>query len=236
MHEEDFWSSWPREDERGKEERTARADKNEEEKSEKKKREEAREENETETVERRCEGFVSVEAFEIFGQGRHLESCGDLSWEDTMEEIGNWSDCESVSRARVRVVPDVTDVLVSPSSVVLLVALIGNLQSFSFLKKRTLCCTSTQEEMRYEGSQGKAPPITRRRMTLPTPVQNSYTSLERVQGSYEGEGQRMECERERTIIARTKQYLERSCSVKVRLKNWKNCWDQKMWMWISGES
>ena len=34
MHEENFWSSWLREDERGKEERTARAEKNEEERSE----------------------------------------------------------------------------------------------------------------------------------------------------------------------------------------------------------
>ena len=31
MHEEDFWNSWPREDERGKEERIANADRNEEE-------------------------------------------------------------------------------------------------------------------------------------------------------------------------------------------------------------
>ena len=31
MHEENFWSNWPREDERGKEERIAKAEKNEEE-------------------------------------------------------------------------------------------------------------------------------------------------------------------------------------------------------------
>ena len=37
-----------------------------EEEGEKRKREEEKEENETETVKRRCEGFVSVEAFEIF--------------------------------------------------------------------------------------------------------------------------------------------------------------------------
>ena len=47
MHEEDFWSSWIREDERGKEERTAKAEKNEEEKGEKRKRVEEKEENET---------------------------------------------------------------------------------------------------------------------------------------------------------------------------------------------
>ena len=33
--------------------------------------------------------------------------------------------------------------------------------------------------MRYEGSQGKAPPLSRRRMTPPSPMQNSYTSFER---------------------------------------------------------
>ena len=35
-----------------------------------------------------------------------------------MEDCENWSDCELDSRARVRMVPDVTDVTVSPSSVV----------------------------------------------------------------------------------------------------------------------
>ena len=51
MHEEDFWSSWLREDERGKE-----AERNEEKKGEKRTREEEDEENETGTVKRRCEG------------------------------------------------------------------------------------------------------------------------------------------------------------------------------------
>ena len=54
-------------------------------------------------------------------------------------------------------------------------------ESFSFSQKRALCYTSTQEEMRYEGSQVKAPPITRRRMTPPTPLQYSYTLFEREQ-------------------------------------------------------
>ena len=35
-----------------------------------------------------------------------------------MEEFENWSDCELDSRARVRMALGVTDVLVSPSSVV----------------------------------------------------------------------------------------------------------------------
>ena len=42
---------------------------NEEERGEKRRSEEEKENNETETVKRRCEGFVSLEAFEIFGQG-----------------------------------------------------------------------------------------------------------------------------------------------------------------------
>ena len=93
------------------------------------------------------------------------------------------------------------------------VALIRNLWNRSPIsKKRALCCTITQEEMMYEGSQGKAAPITRRRMTPPTPMQNSYTSFERKQGSYEGEGRGWNA-RERTSSARTKQHLERSYSV-----------------------
>ena len=90
-------------------------------------------------------------------------------------------------------------------------------QPFSFSKKRAYCCTDTREEMRYEGSQVITPPLSRRRMTPPTPVQNSYTSLMRDHGRYE-EGGRGWNVRERTIIARTKQYLERSFSVKVRVE------------------
>ena len=56
MHEEDFWSSWPREDEKGKEERMAKAERKEEEMEEKTKREEEKEEYETGPVKRRCEG------------------------------------------------------------------------------------------------------------------------------------------------------------------------------------
>ena len=112
---------------------------------------------------------------------------------------------------------------------VLHVALIGNLWNRSpFLsqKKRAHCCTDSQEEVRYEGSPVKAPPTTRRRMTPRTPVQNSYTSFEKEQGSYEVEVRGWNTI-ERTIIARTRQYLERSESVTVRLKNWKVSWDQK---------
>ena len=52
---------------------------NEEERCEKRKREGEKEENETVTVNRRCDGFASVEAFDIFCQRGDLESCGDLS-------------------------------------------------------------------------------------------------------------------------------------------------------------
>ena len=90
-------------------------------------------------------------------------------------------------------------------------------QPFSFSKKRAHCCTDTQEEMRYEGSPVIAPPLSRRRMTPPTHVQNSYTSFEREQGSCEEEGRGWTA-RERTIIARTKQFLERSRSVKMQVE------------------
>ena len=56
-----------------------------------------------------CAEAVSVEAFEIFSQGeiwRVLEKPEDLS------------DCEPETRVDAPVVPDVTDVPVSPSSVV----------------------------------------------------------------------------------------------------------------------
>ena len=49
-------------------------------------REEEKEDNETGTVKRKCEGFVSVEASDIFSQGRELESCCDLSWEGSLRE------------------------------------------------------------------------------------------------------------------------------------------------------
>ena len=81
------------------------------------------------TVRRRCDGFVSVEAFY----------------------------CEPDSRARVCMVPDVTDVPVSPSSVVTELCDVSSCcscwkfvepQSLSFSKKQVW--TATQEEMRYE--------------------------------------------------------------------------------------
>ena len=70
-------------------------------------------------------------------------------------------------------------------------------QSFSFFKKRAHCCTDTQEDVKYEGSPVIAPPLSRRRMTPPTPVQNSYTYFVRDHGRYEKEGRVLNA-RERT--------------------------------------
>ena len=85
---------------------------------EKRKTEEKKDENQLERVKRRRDGLVSVEAFEIFGQGRDLESCGGLSWEDLVEKPEDLSYCEPDTHAHVRVLLDVPDVTVSPSSVV----------------------------------------------------------------------------------------------------------------------
>ena len=93
------------------------SEENQEETVGKRKREEEKEENETEKVKRRCDGFVSVEPFEIFSQGEDLESCGG-SWEDLVEKPKDLSDREPDTGAHVRVVPGVTGMPVSPSSVV----------------------------------------------------------------------------------------------------------------------
>ena len=55
-----------------------------------------------------------METFEIFGQEGDVESCGDVSWEDLLDNPEDLSDCELDSCAHVRVVPHVTHVLVSP--------------------------------------------------------------------------------------------------------------------------
>ena len=207
MHEENFLSSWLREDGREKDERTVdMSNENEEERGEKRRREGEKEENETVTVKRRCDGFVSVESSAIFSQGRDLESCGDLSWEDLLDKPEDLSGRESEAWVPVPVMPDVTDVPDSPSSVV--TEFCGGFsccldwefvepQSFSFSQS----CTVTQEEMWFEGPQVKAPPQSRRRMMPPTPLQNSYSSFEEEQGHFEVEDQ-MWSARDRTIIAK----------------------------------
>ena len=55
-----------------------------------------------------------MEAFEIFSQGRDLESCGGLSWWDRLDKLEDWSEFGPDTQVEVCVVPDVTDVLVSP--------------------------------------------------------------------------------------------------------------------------
>ena len=74
-------------------------------------------------------------------------------------------------------------------------------QSFSFSKKRAHSCAVTQEEMRFEGPRVKAPPLFKRRMMPPTPLQNSYSSLEEEQGQFEEENQ-MWSARDGTVIAK----------------------------------
>ena len=61
--------------------------------------------------------------------------------------------------------------------------------------------------MRYESTQVKALPLSRRRTRPPMPLQNSNSSLGEEQVRFEVEDQ-MWSARERTIIARPKQYFE----------------------------
>ena len=69
--EENFSSSWLREDVREKEERTVEVgNENEEERVPKSRRDGEKEENETGIVKRRGEGLVSVEAFDILVKGQ----------------------------------------------------------------------------------------------------------------------------------------------------------------------
>ena len=80
-------------------------------------------------------------------------------------------------------------------------------QSFSFYKKRSLYCTVSQEEMRYESSQVKTPPLSTRRMIPPTPMQSSHSSFEEEQGYSDVEDQTWSAH-DRAVIARKKRYLE----------------------------
>ena len=114
-------------------------------------------------------------------------------------------------------VPDVTDVLVSSSSMVTELCdgfSCGSDWDFvepqhcSFSKKRVHSCTDAQKEMWSEEPQVKAPPISRRRMMPLTPLQNSHASLEEEQGHFEEEDQIWSA-RDRVVIAKTKQYLQK---------------------------
>ena len=163
-----------------------------------------------------------MESFATFSQGRDLESCGDLSWEDLLDKSEDLSDRESEAWVVVPVMPDVTDVPVSPSSVVTeFCDGFSCCLDWEFVEPQSFSsshsCTVTQEEMRFEGPQVKAPPQSRRRMMPPTPLQNSYSSFEEEQGHFEVEDQ-MWSAKDRTIIAKTKRYLEESKSLKMEIE------------------
>ena len=86
MHEENFLSSSLREGGKDKEEIIVEIDKGiKEETSKKRMGEEEQEEDETVSAKRRCVGFVSAEIFDIFGQGKDLESCDCFSWSLLLE-------------------------------------------------------------------------------------------------------------------------------------------------------
>ena len=130
-------------------------------------------------------------------------------------------------------VPDATDVLVSPFSLVtefceFFASCCSDWedvvpQSFSFSKKRAHCCTRTQED-EVDSPQIKVLPLSRRRMRPPTPMQSSYSSFEEEQERFVVEVQ-MWSARDRTVIARTKQYLERTHSVKVEVEEMEDLLD-----------
>ena len=112
----------------------------------------------------------------------------------------------------VPVVLGVTDVRVSLSSVVAEVSdgfscssdwEFIEPQSFSFSRKRSLYCAVAQEEMRHESSQVKPPPLSRRRVIPPTPMQSSYSSFEEEQVRSEVEDQIWSAH-DRAVVARTK--------------------------------
>ena len=71
--------------------------------------------------------------------------------------------------------------------------------------------------MRFESSQVKAPPLSRRRMMSPTPLQNSYLSFEEEEEQFEVED-RIWSAHDRTVIERTKRYLEVSQNTKVKIE------------------
>ena len=89
-------------------------------------------------------------------------------------------------------------------------------QSCSISTKYAHSWTVTQEELRFEGSQVKAPPLSRRRMMPPTPLQHSCSSSEEEQEHFKVEDQIWSA-RDRTVIARTKS----GCCKNDRYSTWK---------------
>ena len=170
------------------------------------------------SAESRYVGSIYAEAFDIFSQGEDLESGGDLSWEDLLDKTEDLSDCEPGTWTDVSAVLVVTDVSVSPSSVVTEcyedVSLDSDWefvepQSFSFSQKRSIVL----EENRggYEGTPVKTLPNTRRRMMPPTPQQSAHSSTDERQWQPEMKVQQsFWSTRERTVIAMMKNYLDES--------------------------
>ena len=157
---------------------------------------------------------------DIFSQGEDLGSCGGVSWGDLLENPHDLSDCELETRTEVSAVLVVTDVLVSPSSVVTEcwdgVSLDSDWefvepQSFSFSKKRSVVWKENRGEMSYRGTPVKALPNTRRTMMPPTPQQSSHSSMDEREWQAETEVQgSIWSARERTVLAMMENYLDKS--------------------------
>ena len=131
-----------------------------------------------------------------------------------------------------------TDVLDFPSSLVVMSEAflsdsdweIVEPQSFSFSKKRHAVCVENQEDMNYEGTPVKAPPASRRKIMPHTPQQSLQPSIEAMHLQTEEEDQEscsceMEFEgehrwtaRDRTVIARMEQYLNKNDNMKVEIE------------------
>ena len=124
-----------------------------------------------------------------------------------MEKPEDLSDFEPDFRAQVRVVPGVIDVLVFPSSVV--TEFCDGFSCYSDWEDLV-----PKEEVRCESSQVKAIRSSKRRMMPPSHCRIRMIPLKKIRGRFVVEDQ-MWSAKERTIIARTKQYLEESYSVKV---------------------
>ena len=156
MHEETFSSGWSREDGEEKEERRLETGKETKEERGKRRREEEKEENETVSVKEALSVRFLWRSLKMLVKGRDLESCGDLSWGDLLDEPQDLSNRESEAWADVQIVPEVTDV---PVSLCCPDCEFVEPHSSSFSKKRAHYCTVTREEMRFENSQVTAPPL-----------------------------------------------------------------------------
>ena len=108
------------------------------------------------------------------------------------------------------------------------VVLIGILWNRSpLLSPKSGVWTVTQEEMRYEDSPVKAPPPSRRRVTPPTPLQNSYSSFEWEQEHYEVDRQMWR--------AREKAPWRQSSSSASNERQWQVGMEEQLCGWSSSE-